>query len=94
MRSKYQPLEEHLESRRRGTQQLTLSFAEIENILGDRLPQSAYTYREWWSNQSDVSNRPQAKAWISAGYEVETVQQQPGRGTVRFKRRQTQKGRR
>ncbi len=89
MRAKYQPLEDHLKSPTGEAQQVTLSFAEIETILGQRLPKSAYTYREWWSNQSDVSNRPHAKAWIAAGYEVETVQQQTGRGTVRFTLRHT-----
>lgn len=87
MRPKYQPLEDYLKSRRNGAQQVTLSFAEIEDMLGDRLPPSAYNYREWWANQSDVSNRPHARAWISAGYEVETVHQPPRGKTVRFKRR-------
>lgn len=85
--SKYEPLEEHLLSARASKETVTVSFAEVETIIGARLPKSAYSYREWWSNQSDVSNRPQAKAWISAGYEVETVQQQHDSGTVRFKRR-------
>lgn len=85
--SKYEPLEEHLRGARASKGSVTLSFSEVESIIGARLPKSAYSYREWWSNQSDVSNRPQAKAWISAGYEVETVQQQHDSGTVRFKRR-------
>ena len=84
-RLKYDPLEEHLRSARASRGTVTLSFAEIETLIGARLPKSAYSYREWWSNQSDVSNRPQAKSWINAGYEVESVQQQRDRGTVRFK---------
>ena len=87
MKSKYEPLEGHLKTRRASQREVSLSFAEIESIIGARLPKSAYTYREWWSNQADVSNRPQAKAWISAGYKVESVQQRRDSGVVRFKRR-------
>jgi hypothetical protein len=84
---KYDPLEEQLRSTRASRGSLVLSFSEIETIIGVQLPSSAYLYREWWSNQSDVSNRPQGKAWISAGYEVECVQQERNNGTVRFNRR-------
>jgi len=85
MRSKYHPLQEHLSSR--GGHQLTMTFPEIEKVLGAALPPSAYKHREWWSNQSDISNRPQAKAWILAGYEVDDVRQQHIPATVRFRRR-------
>lgn len=63
---------------------LTLSFEEIEAIIGAPLPPSAYNHREWWSNQSDISNRPQAKSWIEAGFKVDAVQQHARSGTVRF----------
>ncbi len=66
---------------------VNLSFAEIETIIGSSLPRSAYAYREWWSNQTDVSNRPQAKAWIQAGYGVDSVQRQRNAGTVHFIKR-------
>ncbi|MFN0194671.1 MAG: hypothetical protein ACKVP5_22295 [Aestuariivirga sp.] len=63
---------------------ITLRFQEIEPIVGARLPPSAYNHREWWSNQSDVSNRPQARSWIDAGFKVDMVQQHPRDGVVRF----------
>ena len=85
MNYKYDPLELHLKSERSSQREISLSFAKIESIIGARLPKSAYTYREWWSNQSDISNRPQAKAWIKAGFEVESVQQRRDSGVVRFK---------
>lgn len=84
MRSKYGPLEEFLKEQRSSHRQISLSFAEIESIIQAKLPQSAYSYREWWSNQSDVSHRPQAKAWLNAGYRVDNVQQRKSSGTVRF----------
>ena len=87
MKTKYYPLEEHLSYRGREQPQITMTFAEIEKILGAQLPPSSYKHRAWWSNQSDLSNRPQARAWIAAGFEVEHVQQQRDHGTVRFRRR-------
>ena len=70
--SKYDPLQTYL-AQCEGSQR-TLSFAEIERIIGAALPRSAREYREWWANQSDTRNRPQAKAWQSAGWEVRSVQ--------------------
>jgi hypothetical protein len=63
---------------------MTLRFQEIESIIGARLPPSAYKHREWWSNQSDVSHRPQARSWIDAGFKVDMVQQHLRDGVVRF----------
>ena len=87
MQPKYSPLEGHLNGISYNVRDVTFSFAEIERIIGATLPKSAYQYREWWSNQADVSMRPQAKAWVRAGFVVDQVQQQPHCGSVRFKRR-------
>ncbi|MCC5628457.1 helix-turn-helix domain-containing protein [Nostoc sphaeroides] len=67
--SKYQPLLEFL----RGNDQneITLSFAEIETLINDILPESARNKRAWWSNRS--KGALQASAWIEAGYRVEEV---------------------
>ncbi|MEH2289887.1 helix-turn-helix domain-containing protein [Nostoc sp.] len=67
--SKYQPLLEFL----RGTNQseITLSFAEIETLIKDTLPNSGKSKRAWWSNRS--KGALQALAWIEAGYRVENV---------------------
>jgi hypothetical protein len=91
--SKYEALERHLKSQEGSRREISLSFAEIESLIGQPLPRSAYTYREWWSNQTDVSNRPQAKAWIGAGFEVDGVQQRKDIGVVRFRRRHASYGR-
>ena len=63
---KYQPLHAHL--RRSGEEQVTLSFTEIEALLGSALPGSARTSRAWWSNRS--KGALQAATWMSAGYHV------------------------
>jgi hypothetical protein len=77
---KYEPLENHLRSS--GEASVSLTFRHIERILGAPLPRSAREYREWWSNQADTSNRPQAAAWLNAGYRVDEVHQT---GTMRVK---------
>lgn len=67
--SKYHPLYEHL--RRRDEEEITLTFAEIERLLGARLPDSARTGRAFWSNRG--RGALQAAAWMGAGYHVEAV---------------------
>lgn len=68
--SKYQALLEFL----RGSNQseVTLSFAEIEALINDRLPKSAKEQRAWWSNRT--KGALQAEAWMEAGYRVEDVE--------------------
>lgn len=48
-----------------------LSYKDIENIIGNSLPKSAYIHAEvWWANDYTHS---QAIAWIDAGYETDYV---------------------
>lgn len=84
MPNKYEPLEIFLGNKRGSVRRVTLSFQEIEQIIGAPLPKSAHQYREWWSNQKDYKNRPQAKAWLASGYKVESVQQGLDSGSVVF----------
>ncbi len=67
--SKYQPLLTYLSKSERS--QVTLTFVEIEHLLGDALPPSARSKRSWWSNRS--KGALQAAAWMAAGYVVKTV---------------------
>lgn len=91
MRPKYEPLELHLRSEPSVMKETTLAFRKIEEIIGNQLPESAFNYREWWSNQLDVKNRPQARAWINAGFFVDAVHQERSNGWVRFKRQKMDK---
>lgn len=65
--NKYEPLYEYL--KRSGQSSVRLSFAEIEKVLGDKLPASAYKYPAWWANGGHI----QANAWLDAGYKVDNV---------------------
>ena len=67
---KYHPLTAFLKAS--SAHQLPLTFAEVENILGAKLPASAYEHPAWWANDAGKSH-VQAKAWLSAGYETEQI---------------------
>ena len=49
---------------------IRLSFRRIEEIIGDRLPQSAYNNPEWWSNRP---GRSHSESWLSVGWMVEKI---------------------
>lgn len=67
--SKYEPLTSYLRAQRGN--QIRMSFAEIERVIGLKLPPSADTHRAWWSN--NPSNNVMTKAWLEAGFESEQV---------------------
>ena len=86
MTGKYEPLEIFLKDMPREKAAISLSFAYIEKIIGAALPKSAFTHRPWWANQKDSKNHPQANAWLSAGFQVQSVQQSSKTGSVEFRR--------
>lgn len=82
--SKYEPLYKYLTDLPLSIKEKTLTFEEVTDVLGFDLPKSAYDYREWWSNPSSSSDHPYAQMWLSAGWKVDTVNQDDC--WVRFKR--------
>jgi hypothetical protein len=66
---KYEPLGDFLRSQR--TQEVPLTFSEIEKITGAKLPPKAQHHRAWWSN--NASNNVMTKVWLEAGYESAQV---------------------
>lgn len=48
-----------------------MSFAEIERVIGAKLPPSANSHRAWWSN--NPQNNVMTNAWLQAGFESEQV---------------------
>ncbi len=69
MTSKYAPLGLHL--RDSGRARVPMTFDEIENVIGVRLPPAAFKHRALWSN--NPGNWVMTKAWLAAGYETEKV---------------------
>jgi hypothetical protein len=49
-----------------------MSISAIEAVIGAKLPASAYTYREWWANET-APGRSQSDAWQAAGWRVDDV---------------------
>lgn len=79
---KYSPLREYLAS---APDTVTLSFAELEGILGDSLPASARSDRPWWANHKGANKSSQSQAWQDAGFRVDAVKLGPA-GSVRVVR--------
>ena len=67
--SKYHPLFEHLLFS--GQNELSMTFAEIERVIGASLPPSARSREEWWSNSP--RGHSQARAWMRASYSASRV---------------------
>ena len=66
---KYAKLGEYLQ--KSSSQSITLSYEEIEKIINDKLPKSAYEHAEkWWSN---CYYHSQAIPWIEVGYKTDSV---------------------
>ena len=70
-RGKYAPLYRSLCARAAPTWRAT--FAEIEAILGFRLPDSARRHRSWWSNRRKGGGHGHALAWQGAGWRTRAV---------------------
>lgn len=50
-----------------GSDKVRLSFGEIENILNEKLPVSAYKHRAFWANTESHSI---ALSWMNVGYQT------------------------
>ncbi len=68
--SKYLPIAGYLSGQ--SSNEVRVSFAELERILGEPLPASARIHRAWWSN----GGRVQSSSWIEAGWVVGKVDMQ------------------
>ena len=68
--SKYDPLLQHLAKSK--ALFLTLSFVEIERILGASLPSSAHRHQAWWANE-EAGRHIQSNSWMDAGFRTESL---------------------
>jgi hypothetical protein len=66
--SKYEPLRKYLKGR--STEAVPMTFAEIEKVLGFKLPESQ-KYPAWWSN--NPTNNVMTNEWLAAGFKTEQV---------------------
>ncbi len=65
---KYEPLNAFLNGQK--GDRVPMTFAEIEQVIGGKLPPSKM-HRAWWSN--NPTNNVMTKEWLEAGYETESV---------------------
>lgn len=72
MAVKYTPLEQHLRALPGETRDVTMTFAQIERILMDKLPASAYKYQAWWANEKNP-HQPEKQAIMNAGWKVDIL---------------------
>lgn len=73
--SKWAGLEGHLKFRAAFTNNVKLTFARIDGLIGSNLPMAAYRDVAWWSNASPSIH---AKAWLDVGWEVQEVNLKEG----------------
>jgi hypothetical protein len=62
--------------------ELVLSLADLEALIGDPLPESVRR-RRWWSNRAEPLGHPQAASWMATGWRAYPELRQ---GQVRFRR--------
>jgi len=70
--SKYTPLEKFLTYSKTYNTVLKMSFVEIEKIVGEALPESAYQDAAWWTNE-EFESSSQTAPWARAGWKVDGV---------------------
>ena len=68
-KSKYAPLTDYLASS--GLVYVPLKFEDIEKIINDTLPYSAFKYQTWW--HSSAPSHVNANAWRKVGYKPTEV---------------------
>jgi hypothetical protein len=72
MAGRYTPLEEYLRDLPESQTEITLGFEQVEGILNDKLPSSAYEDQRWWDKEKEA-NHVSARSWTSAGWKVESL---------------------
>ena len=61
----YAPLHKYLDNRYADT--VVLTFSEIEDLLGSKLPDVAGLHSDWWANEAaDSAPSPQSLSWTQA----------------------------
>lgn len=85
-RSKYMHLSIFLAEKSKYKDEVALSFAEVEEIIGDKLPKSAYEDKRWWSN---VRGRSPSEAWMTVGWIVKDVDFEKKEVTFSRERKET-----
>lgn len=79
--AKYEPLNKYLTERYADA--VTLTFGQIEDVMGSALPELARTRKDWWTTTVGSEDHAQSETWTRAG---RTAQPNLGAQTVLFER--------
>src|SRR5260370_25615263 len=66
---KYTRLGDFLRTQR--SKEVPMTFAEIERVIGGKLPPNSPQYPAWWSN--NPSNNVMTRVWLDAGFRTAQV---------------------
>lgn len=69
---KYIRLAAYLAGQPASVDRMTLTLAEIENVVGAKLPGNS-RFPSWWRNNE---RKMHSRAWLAAGWEVEKMRAQ------------------
>jgi hypothetical protein len=72
MTGNYRRLENYLSSLPENQSEVTLGFEQVERILDDKLPPSAYEDQRWWEHETEGNHR-NTRSWSNAGWMVESL---------------------
>jgi hypothetical protein len=72
MAGKYTPLENYLREILASQREVKLHFEEIERILNDKLPSSAYEDQRWWEHETEGNHRNK-RSWSIAGWKLASL---------------------
>jgi hypothetical protein len=78
---KYLQLTKYLQDSKEN--KVTLTFSEVEYLIGSKLPESAYKRLSWWGNDA---THAQAIYWLDAGYQTINLSTSIPDHIVEFKR--------
>jgi CBS domain-containing protein len=67
---KYAALSQHLAALPSTDQSCLMTFTDIEKLLNEKLPESAYEYRAWWANDP---SKPHAAGWLAQGWKAQSL---------------------
>jgi hypothetical protein len=72
MAGKYTPLEKYLRNLPVSQREVKLGFEQIEGILKDKLPASAYEDQRWWKHETEGNHR-NTRSWSNASWRIESL---------------------
>ena len=72
MSGKYTPFENYLPDLPVSQSEITLGFEQIERILNNKLPSSAYEDQRWWEHETEGNHR-NTRAWSNACWRIKSL---------------------